>query len=161
MELLAKQAVRPGRGWIALALALAVLIQAGPVCGVDLSIVETVTMDFGAVLDDDGAVVLGLADAITADPAGIHVGGAVFSGQYTISGDPFAAFSLSVAGSSASGLTLDTFVTSEGVPPLLSVALNGFGEMDLQMGATLTVDEVSAAPGLDQPLSYTITVDYN
>ena len=152
MELLAKQAVRPGRGWIALALALAVLIQAGPVCGVDLSIVETVTLDFGAVLDDDGAVVLGLADAITADPAGIHVGSAVFTGQYTISGDPFAAFSLSVAGSSASGLTIDTFVTSEG---------DAEQGRDLQMGATLTVDSASASPGLDQTLSYTITVDYN
>jgi len=147
--------------WIALGSVIIALIQGGPASGVDLSIIETVALDFGAIIDDDGVVVLGLADAITADPAGIHVGGAVFTGQYTISGDPFAAFSLSIVGSTAAGLTIDTFTTSEGVPPLLSVALNGGGELDLRLGATLTIDSGVAAPGLDQLLSYVITIDYN
>ena len=161
MDLLAKHVVRPLRGRIALSLVLVVLIQAGPAGGVDLSIVETVELDFGAVIDGDGAVVRGRADAITADPAGIHVGGAVFTGQYTISGDPFAAFSLSIVGSTAAGLTIDLFDTSEGIPPLLSVALNGVGELDLSLGATLTVDSGTTTPGYDQTLTYVITIDYN
>jgi len=140
---------------------LLALLQAIPAGGADLSIFETVELDFGSVVDGDGSVVLGLADAITSDPADIHVAGPVATGRYTITGDPFAAFSLSIAGFTAAGLNIGDFETSEGTPPLLSVALDGSGELDLSLGATLTVDSNVAAPGLNQPLIYIITIDYN
>lgn len=161
MDVLVKQVVRPFQGRHLWAVILVMLCQAVPVCGVDLSILETVQLDFGAVIDNNGAVVLGLGDAITADPAGIHVGSISTTGQYMISGDPFAVFSLSILGSTASGLTIGDFVTSEGAPPLLAVALDGSGAIDIRLGATLTVDSGTAAPGLDQPLSYVITINYN
>jgi len=161
MDMLVRQAIChiPSRSvWV---LIVVLLCRAGPVCGVDLSIIETIELDFGAVLDADGAIVLGLGDAITSDPSSIHVGSTTITGQYMISGDPFAVFSLSIMGSTASGLTIDDFETSEGTPPLLAVVLDGTGEIDIRMGATLTVNEGSAAPGIDQPLSYTITINYN
>lgn len=161
MELLVIQALRSTPTRFAWAIILVLLCQVGPASGVDLSILETIELDFGAVLDSDGAVVLGLGDAITADPAGIHVGSTAITGEYLITGDPFAVLSLSILGSSTSGLTIDDFETSEGTPPLLSVVLNGAGEIDIRMGATLTVDEASASPGVDQALTYTISIHYN
>lgn len=161
MDLHVGHAFRPlkarGAWWFALVL----LCQAGPACGLDLGIIELADLDFGAVIDADGSVVLGLSDAITSDPASIHVGSPTSSGRYQISGDPFAVFSLSILGSTASGLTIDDFVTSEGVPPLLAVVLDGTGHKSIRLGATLTVDESTAVPGLDQPLIYIISIDYN
>jgi hypothetical protein len=161
VDLLVAQAFRSTPSRYALGVVLVLLCQVGPASGVDLSILETIELDFGAVLDSNGAVVLGLGDAITADPAGIHVGSIATTGEYMITGDPFAVFSLSILGSSASGLTINDFETSEGTPPLLSVVLNGAGEIDIRMGATLTVDEGLAEPGIDQPLTYTISINYN
>lgn len=161
MKLLSRQVVRPFGGRVGLSVLLVALLQVVPAGGADLSIIETVNLDFGSVVDDNGTVVLGLGDAIIADPDGIHVAGPVATGRYTISGDPFAAFSLSIAGFTAAGLTIGTFETSEGTPPLLSVALDGSGELDISLGATLTVDSGVSAPGLNQPLIYIITIDYN
>jgi hypothetical protein len=161
MDLLVKQAVAGNMGRIVWGVTLVLLLQAGPAGGAELSIIETVKLDFGAVVDSDGTVVLGLADAIISDPSGIHVGTPVATAQFTITGDPFAAFSLSVVGYSAAGLGVSDFDTSEGTPPLLSVALDGAGELDLRLGATLTVESSIAAPGINQPLIYVITINYN
>ena len=161
MDLHVGQSVRPflsRRIWF---LALALLCQGGPARGLELSILETIELDFGAVVDQSGAVRLGLSDAIVSDPSGIHVGTPVSTGQYEITGDPFAVFSLSILGSTADGLTISDFTTSEGTPPLLAVVLDGTGNKDIRLGATLTVEESSASPGLDQALAYTITIDYN
>ena len=143
---------------------LAALLLVGfvsPVRGANLNITETVELDFGAVVDGNGAVTIGLADNVIFDPAGIHVGGPVSSGLFRITGDAFAAFSLLITGSTAGGLTIDSFNTSQGVPPLLSVALPLSGAINLRVGARLTVDSAAATPGIDQPLSFTIIVDYN
>jgi hypothetical protein len=140
---------------------LALLVLAAPVTGADLDVVETVQMDFGAVLDHDGAVTLGLNDNLVSDPAGIQAGGVLQSGRFLITGDPFAAFSLDVNGSSEDGLSLASFNTSAGQPPVLNAVLNGAGQLSVRFGAVLTVEDSRAAPGLDQLLAYTITIDYN
>lgn len=132
-----------------------------PVHGAELNITETAKLDFGAVVDRNGSVTVGLSDNVLSDPAGIHVGGVVNSGRFRITGDAFAAFSLLITSADSGGLSLDAFNTSRGTPPLLSVAIPLSGFIDLAVGARLTVDAAAATPGFDQPLSFTIIIDYN
>ncbi|MCB1150740.1 DUF4402 domain-containing protein [bacterium] len=129
--------------------------------GAELAISETTELDFGAVVDRNGAVTIGLSDNVIFDPFGIHVGGTVSTGVYRITGDPFATFSLSVVGTSIGGLSIDSFNTSEGTPPLLNVALGITGSLDLRLSGRVTVNSAQANPGLNQPLFYTISVNYN
>jgi hypothetical protein len=131
------------------------------VTGAELAISESTEIDFGSVVDRDGSVSLGLADAIVFDPFSIHVGDPVTTGEFLITGDPFATFSLSVSGSTIGGLGIGTFETSEGTPPLLNVSLNATGQLDLRLGANLTVDSAQVLPAPDQPLLFTITINYN
>jgi hypothetical protein len=141
--------------------ALGVLSAPLPLCGAPLSIVESVELDFGTVVDEDGSVTIGLTDTVTLDPFGIHVGDPVTTGHYLIGGDPFATVSLSIVGSTVAGLSVGSFETSEGTPPLLNAALDITGELDLSIGATVTVNSAQAVPGDSQSLLFTITVNYN
>ena len=125
-----------------------------------LSVAETAELDFGAVTDSDGTITLDLGGSIASDPGGISVGGTVASGVYTINGEPSQIVSVSLSGSSANGLTIDNFTTSEG--DLGNVSLDGVsGDAAITIGADLTVSSGSAAPGADQALSFTISVSYN
>lgn len=157
MHTLGKQSV----GWLARLALCGLLVGVWTADGAELAITETTELDFGAVVDRNGAVTLGLADAIISDPFGIHVGGVVTTGVYHITGDPFATFSLSVVGATVGGLSISNFNTSEGVPPLLNVALGISGSLDLRLGARATINSAQVNPGLDQPLFYTIIVNYN
>ncbi len=149
----------PGRGF--LLPVLVVIALAAPAGGAELDIVETVQMDFGAVLDQNGALTLGINDNLVADPSGIQAGGVMLSGRFLITGDPFAAFSLDINGSSLDGLSLDNFNTSSGHPPVLNAVLNGLGQLTVRFGAVLTVQSSRAEPGLDHFLAYTVSVNYN
>lgn len=140
---------------------LAVLALASSAGSADLDVVETVQMDFGAVLDQNGSLTLGINDNLVADPAGIHAGGVLLSGRFLITGDPFAAFSLDLIGSELDGLGIADFNTSSGQPPILNAVLNGLGQLTIRFGAVLTVQSARAEPGLDRLLAYTISVNYN
>jgi len=161
MNLTFRQAVArpPGRATAVTALLLLALVA--PAGGADLAILETVQMDFGAVLDQNGSLTLGVNDNLVADPDGIHAGGVLTSGRFLITGDPFAAFSLDIAGSELDGLGLGDFDTSLGQPPVLNAALNGLGQLTVRFGAELTVQASRAEPGLDHLLAYTISINYN
>ncbi len=124
-----------------------------------LGLSETTELDFGTVADNDGTITLDLSDSISSDPGGISVGGAIASGVYTCTGSPNATVSVTLTGSTSAGLTIGNFTSSE--PDLFAVSLGGSGSKDLTLGADLTVNSASAAPGLDQALSFTITVNYN
>lgn len=141
--------------------ALAALALASPAGSADLDIIETVQMDFGAVLDQNGSLTLGINDNLVADPAGIHAGGVLSSGRFLITGDPFAAFGLDIVGSELDGLGIADFNTSAGQPPVLNAVLNGLGQLTVRFGAVLTVQAARAEPGLDHFLAYTISVNYN
>ncbi len=142
-------------------IALVILSSPWSVSGAPLTILETAELDFGSVVDQNGTVTLGLADSITFDPFGIHVGSPVTTGHYLISGDPFSTLSLSIVGSTVAGLSIGTFMTSEGPPPLLNASLDINGELDLSLGANVSVNSAQVAPGANQPLLFTITVNYN
>ena len=124
-----------------------------------LGLSENTQLDFGAVVDEDGTITLDLSDSISSDPAGISMGGTIASGDYTCTGSPDATVSVTLTGSSSAGLTIGNFTSSE--PDLMSVSLGPLGSKDLTLGADLTVDSASASPGLDQPLDFTVTVNYN
>jgi hypothetical protein len=124
-----------------------------------LTVTESTELDFGEVSDNDGTVTLSLADTISSDPSGIHAGGTVASGEYTITGEPKATVSVVLAGSTTNGLTIDHFATSE--PDLSSVSLGPGGFVVLTIGADLTISAAVAADGSDQPLEFTISVAYN
>jgi len=128
---------------------------------VDVGITTVQQMDFGQLADKDGAVVLGLADTIVSDPNLISYGGSPYSAVCTITGDPNVGVDITISSTPASGLSLGSFVTSEGTAPLMGVLLDGSGQLVLNIGATLTVDEATAAPGPGQTVSYTITSIYN
>jgi hypothetical protein len=149
------------RGGVCALLALLVFLAPLPLTGAPLTIMESVELDFGTVVDRNGVVQLGLSDNVLFDPFGIHVGDPVSTGHYLISGDPFATISLSITGSTVSGLSIGSFITSEGTPPLLHAALDITGELDLSLGATVSVNSAQVVPGAGQPLLFTITVNYN
>ena len=124
-----------------------------------LGVAETTELDFGAAEDADGTITLDISNTITADPAGIHQGGTVASGGYTISGEPSQVVAVVLTGSTASGLTIGTFTTDQA--DLNNVPLGVGGSVLLTIGADLTVASAAAAPGANQLLAFTIAVTYN
>ena len=128
-----------------------------------LSVAETVELDFGAVIDADGTITLDVTDTIAADPAGIHQGGTVASGVYTVSGQPSTAVDVDIAAANANGLIMSNFTTDVGggVFPLVAVMIDGVGDLAMTLGADLEVQSGLAAPGANQALNFTITVTYN
>ena len=123
-----------------------------------LAVAETTELDFGTVSDNDGTITLDLADGIT-DPSGIHAGGTVASGVYTITGQSGNVVTVVLtAGAMPAGLDMDNFTTSEA--DLALVTLTG-GTLALTIGADLTVTAASAVVGADQVLAFTIGVTYN
>lgn len=128
-----------------------------------LSVAETVELDFGAVIDADGTITLDTSDTIASDPAGIHQGGTVASGVYTITGQPSTAVDVDITPANANGLLLSNFTTDVGggVFPLVGVMIDGVGDLAMTLGADLEVQSGTAAPGANQPLNFTIAVTYN
>ncbi len=123
-----------------------------------LAVAETTELDFGTVSDNDGTITLDLVDGIT-DPSGIHAGGTVASGVYTITGQSGNVVTVVLtAGAMPAGLDMDNFTTSEA--DLALVTLTG-GTLALTIGADLTVTAASALVGADQVLAFTIGVTYN
>ncbi len=123
-----------------------------------LAVNQDTALDFGAVSDNDGTVTLGLTDNIAADPSGIHVPSSIFTtGDFTITGQAAQTVAVTITGSGpTAGLTIGNFNTDQGAPPLAGLAL----PITLAIGADLTVDSASAAPGNDQNLNFTIGVTY-
>ncbi len=66
---------------------------------------------------------------------------------------------MSLAGSTAAGLTIGSFTSSEA--DLSTVSLGAGGVKAVTLGADLTVASGPASPGADQALDFTITVNYN
>jgi len=130
---------------------------------VALSVAETTELDFGAVIDADGTITLDTNNAIVSDPNGISQGGSVASGVYTVNGQPSTAIDVDIAASNANGLNLSNFTTTlgGGTFPLVGVLIDGTGNLDIPLGADLTVVSGTAAPGTNQALNFTITVTYN
>ncbi len=120
----------------------------------------TADLDFGSLADYDGYVELGAADNVLADPQNIFFGGTPYSAIISITGDPDAAISVTINGGTQSGLTLSTFHTDRGTPPLVAVSLGAAGAIELRVGGRLTVDSAAASPGNDHSVPYTITVNY-
>ena len=63
-------------------------------------------------------------------------------------------------GDSNQGLTVNTFHTDQGEPPLAGLVLDGTGQFRVRIGARITVDASQASPGADRSVPYTITVLY-
>jgi len=150
----------PPPNWTMLLFGALLCLAAAPAYA-QITIVEAAELDFGAVVDLNGSVVLDLNDTITSDPSGIHVGGFISSGIYTIQGDALRTVDINIVAQNSNGLNLSSFTTSEGSPPILNAALDALGELDLTVGATLTVESSLASPGFNQALAYTFTVNYN
>jgi len=130
----------------------------------DLTVTEVTQMDFGIVLDRDGAVTLTLADAIVDGGNGVAAGGAtIASGDYQISGETGQVVDLSlVSANGATGLALANFTVDAGAGATTfptSGTLAG-GNLNLVLGADLTVTAAQAASGQNQALSFTIGVAY-
>ncbi len=124
-----------------------------------LGLSETTELDFGTVTDENGTITLGLSDSITSDANGISIGGTIASGVYTVTGQANVTVSMSLAGSSAAGLTIGSFTSSEA--DLGTVSLGAGGSNAITLGADLTVASATAPPGANQALSFTVTVNYN
>ncbi len=127
----------------------------------EVSISTDQQMDFGQLADKDGAVTLGLADSIIADPNYIHFGGSPYSGIYTLTGDPDTLVDININTNASNGFSLGSFVSSEGILPLVGVTLNAGGFLVLTLGATLTLDATTALVGSGQGIPFTITSTYN
>ncbi len=109
--------------------------------------------------DNDGTITLDLSDSISSDPGSISLGGTIASGIYTVTGTANETVSITLMGSTSAGLTIGNFTSSE--PSLSTVSLGGSGSKAITLGADLTVASATAAPGADQALSFTFTVNYN
>ncbi len=124
-----------------------------------LGLSETIELDFGTVVDRDGTITLDLSDSISSDPGGISLGGTIASGVYNCTGQPNTTVSVTPMGSTTAGLTIGNFTSSE--PDLAFVSLGPGGSKSLTLGADVTVNSATAAPGPNQLLPFTITVNYN
>ncbi|MEE9278860.1 MAG: DUF4402 domain-containing protein [Myxococcota bacterium] len=124
-----------------------------------LAVAETTELDFGIVSDNDGTVTLNTSDTISSDPSGIHAGGTVATGDYTITGEASTTVAVTLTGSTAAGLTIGTFTTDQA--DLNNVPLGVGGSVVLAIGADLTVSAASASPGTNQTLSFTLGITYN
>lgn len=124
-----------------------------------LAVTETTELDFGTVSDNDGTVTLDTSDTISSDPNGIHAGGTVATGDYTITGEANQSVAVVLTGSTANGLTLGNFTTDQA--DLNNVSLGGGGSVVLAIGGDLTVNAASASPGTDQALNFTLGITYN
>ena len=127
---------------------------------IGLTVVQDTPMTFGTLADTDGYVEIGPDDDVLANPHHIQVDDTVFSAVFDITGDPDRAFSMSIAGDNNQGLTLNTFRTDQGEPPLGGLVLDGTGQFRVRIGARITVDASQASPGADRSVPYTITVLY-
>ncbi len=156
-----RQRVVDSRPLVVTAWCVLLLLGLVPAAGAQLAVSEVVELSFGSVVDMDGTITLGLADAIVSDANAIHMGGNVATGQYEITGDPFATISITFAGSTGNGLSIYQFDTDQGTPPLSGISLDADGRLLLRIGATLTVDAAQCTPGLGQALPFTITVNYD
>jgi hypothetical protein len=127
-----------------------------------LTVTEDTQLDFGAVADNDGVIILGTGDAITSDASGI-ASGTPASGDFTITGTPGVTVTVGITiGSPGTGLTMSDVTTSPANVTTASQTLDGAtGEFSFIMGATLTVDGDTAAVGDDQTLPFTISVTYD
>ena len=124
-----------------------------------LDVAETAELDFGTVQLITGTVTLGTGNSITADPNTIHIGDAVVSGVYTVTGEANQTVDVSLSGSVANGLTLGNFSSSPA--SLANLSLGAGGSTAVTIGADLTVDAGTASTGGGQLLAFTVTVTYN
>jgi hypothetical protein len=120
---------------------------------------QVYAMSFGTLCDNDGYVVLDPNDTITEDPDHLVYGGAPFSAEITITGDPFTSIRIGCTSPGAPGMTLSDFTSNHGDLPITGLVLDASGELTLHLGATLTLS-VAAEPGEDQAIDYTITAIY-
>jgi hypothetical protein len=120
---------------------------------------QVYAMYFGTLCDNDGYVVLDHNDTIVEDPNLLVYGGTPFSAEITITGDPFTTMRISVASASSDGLSLSNFTSNYGTLPLIGVTFDGTGQLTLHLGAQLNL-AVSAQPGVNQSIGYTITATY-
>ena len=122
-----------------------------------LAVTESVEIDFGTVTDNDGVITLTLVNTIVGDASGIHVGSSTpVTGSYIVSGQAGAAVGIDINGSTTAGLEIKNFTTDAGVLPLAGQIL----PITLAVGADLEVFSGTAAPGNDQPLNFTVSVNY-
>jgi len=126
----------------------------------ELSVYQLFAMHFGTLCDDDGAVTLGIADAITSDPDNIVYGGTPQSAVIRLNGDAFRAVSVDVAVGSTPGFQLGDFLTSYGAPPLSGLTLDATGYLTFSLGARLQLDSSVVDPGTGQPIAYTVIAVY-
>ncbi len=120
---------------------------------------QVYAMFFGTLCDNDGYVVLDHNDTIVEDPNLLVYGGAPFSAEITITGDPFTSIRVGVASSGAPGLSLTNFTSNYGTLPITGLTFDGTGSLTLHLGARLTLS-VAAQPGANQDIGYTVTATY-
>ncbi len=125
-----------------------------------LGLNELVPIDFGAVLDQNGTIRLGLDDSIISDPNGIHLGGLAQTGHCQLTGIPDMLVSLSIQPYKGRGLFIKEFYTQLGTQPTILVRLGQDGTFDLDIGASLRVKAPQVQVGADQPLYYVISAIY-
>jgi hypothetical protein len=131
-----------------------------PAAKAELSVYQDYAMHFGTLCDNDGYVVLGTGDTIVQDPNHLILGGSPQSAQIKLTGDAFRAVGVSIEDGSATGFTLNNFVTDHGVPPLSSLPLDAAGNLTLRLGARLQVDASSVSAGTGQLIGYTVSAVY-
>eukprot|EP00831_Metopus_contortus_P031427 TRINITY_DN25639_c0_g1_i1.p4 TRINITY_DN25639_c0_g1~~TRINITY_DN25639_c0_g1_i1.p4 ORF type:complete len:104 (+),score=38.68 TRINITY_DN25639_c0_g1_i1:589-900(+) len=96
-------------------------------------------MYFGTLCDNDGYVVLDHNDTIVEDPNLLVYGGATFSAEISVTGDPFRAVRIGCTSSGGTGMTLTNFTSNYGVLPLTGLTFDGTGALTLHLGARLTL----------------------
>jgi hypothetical protein len=125
-----------------------------------LAVYQVYAMFFGTLVDNDGYVVLGTADAITQDPDHLVYGGVPQSAQIRLDGDPFVAVSVDITPGTATGFTLSSFETDYGTPPLSGLTLDATGNLTLHLGARLQLSASSLSVGSGQQIGYTVSAVY-
>lgn len=130
-----------------------------------LSISEDTPMNFGSLGagPSGGTVVLDQADGVTATGDVNLLGGAVASGDFTISGEPNATYSISYGPGSLDTSPTSTAMVVDTINSNASGTLDGAGSESITVGATLNVNGGQPAGNYSTANGspYTITINYN
>ena len=123
-----------------------------------LQVTEVTQFDWGRLIDANTTLAMDTNDTITSDPNGVHIGGTVQSGVYTVTGGPNCKLRIRLNGVLTNNIKVRSpWVTNPAVINPVWTAADG--TLTFTVGSELRV-RGGAVPGIDQLTPLRIRVNY-
>jgi hypothetical protein len=125
----------------------------------EVQVTEDFTLNFGALCDRDGSVLVGADGSVQDNPDHLYYGGTTQAAQFSLTGDALRQVTIDASAAASGGFSLSGFVTNYGETPVLA-QFDAAGNLVVDLGARLTVDGSQVAAGEGQTVGYTLTTVY-